>query len=160
MGDNNVERSLKLVKNVPLFNWLSEPELALLLSYLEAHLECFPKGEYINTAGSRVSNAEIGCLISGRIQHVKYGARGNRSILDILTPGCLMGCGHALTTRRPHHTTNMLAVEECLIIYFSHQKLELYDPSVSPLIQRLERKIIQILAERNSKLMQTILYRW
>lgn len=145
---------IKLVKNLPLFNWLPDAELGLLLTYLDTHLERFPKGEYINTLGSRITEAEIGCLISGRVQHIKYDIRGNRSILDILTPGCLMGCSHALLSRHSYHTTNMVAAEESLILFFSYQKLEVYEPSVSPLIQMLEKRIMQILAERNSKLMQ------
>ena len=62
-----------------LFSGISDEELAVMLSCLEARIDTFPKGAHLLRAGDTVE--EVGLVLAGSALVVQEDIWGNRSIL-------------------------------------------------------------------------------
>ena len=68
-----------------LFSGISDDELAVMLSCLEARIDTFPKGARLLRAGDTVE--EVGLVLAGSALVVQEDIWGNRSILSKIGPG-------------------------------------------------------------------------
>ena len=63
-----------------LFSGISDDELAVMLSYLGARIDTFPKGSRLLRAGEQVE--EVGLVLAGSTLIVQEDIWGNRNILS------------------------------------------------------------------------------
>ena len=68
-----------------LFSGISDDELAVMLSYLGARIDTFPKGSRLLRAGEQVE--EVGLVLAGSTLIVQEDIWGNRNILSKTGPG-------------------------------------------------------------------------
>ena len=68
-----------------LFSGVSDDELAVMLSYLGARIDTFPKGSRLLRAGEQVE--EVGLVLAGSTLIVQEDIWGNRNILSKTGPG-------------------------------------------------------------------------
>ena len=68
-----------------LFSGISDDELAVMLSYLGARIDTFPKGSRLLRAGEPVE--EVGLVLAGSTLIVQEDIWGNRNILSKTGPG-------------------------------------------------------------------------
>lgn len=115
------EQALSLYADViaaqPLFEGFEATEVSDLLKRCAASIVVTPDGHPLNSIDEAVGKPpRLGCLLMGSAQHVKYDVRGNRSILESIHPGSLLGTVH-LFTKQVRHMTTMLAAGECVCLY-------------------------------------------
>lgn len=84
-----MKNHLPLLKNIPLFEEISEEDLNFLLQCLDSSVKSYPKDSILYLAGSKVT--QVGILLSGELQVIREDIAGNRTILTELTPGDLFG---------------------------------------------------------------------
>lgn len=88
-----MELNYSVLKNIPLFNGISEDELDTMLDCLGAKMKEFDKNQIIFWEGEE--SEYIGILLSGKVLVTKEDFDGNRSILSSVNSGELFGESYA-----------------------------------------------------------------
>ena len=133
----------------PLFSGISDEELAVMLSCLEARIDTFPKGARLLRAGDTVE--EVGLVLAGSALVVQEDIWGNRSILSKIGPGQTFAEVFACA---PGAVLNVsVEAESAVTVMFLHIKRVLsMCPSACSHHNRIIRNLLSELAEKNLRL--------
>lgn len=85
------EKEKGRLRSCPLFQNLSESELAGALSFFQAEKTEFRKGEYIKKPGTDDVLPFFGFVLSGAVQVYTYDREGNRMVMASVGPGNTFG---------------------------------------------------------------------
>lgn len=80
---------LSVLKKTQLFSGVNDDEIEAMLSCLQAEFQTYKKGEYIIRQGEPITRIMILLRGKSNIQHDDYW--GNRSIVNVITPGEMFG---------------------------------------------------------------------
>ena len=132
-----------------LFSGISDDELAVMLSCLEARIDTFPKGSRLLRAGEPVE--EVGLVLAGSALIVQEDIWGNRSILSKTGPGQTFAEVFACA---PGAVLNVsVEAESAVTVMFLHIKRVLSTcPSACSHHNRIIRNLLSELAEKNLRL--------
>ncbi len=84
-----MKKNIAILMKTPLFQYISENDLELLLPCLSAREKFCDKGEIVFMAGEKVFY--VGVILSGLIHVIKEDVLGRRTILGEFGPGDLFG---------------------------------------------------------------------
>ena len=133
----------------PLFSGISDEELAVMLSCLEARIDTFPKGAHLLRAGDTVE--EVGLVLAGSALVVQEDIWGNRSILSKTGPGQTFAEVFACA---PGAVLNVsVEAESAVTVMFLHIRRVLnVCPSACSHHSQIIRNLLGELAEKNLRL--------
>ena len=150
------EPHLDSLSTQPLFHGFTKELLQELLQNLHGKIVLFQPEEPINLATESARNPScLGLLLTGRAFHTKHDLCGNRSIIDYVLPGHLMGCVHVFGGIE-HHGTTLIAEQPCTFLY-----LVVPDDGFKSCVSmrgwpQLTWNIIGILSKRNLRLYRKV----
>ena len=132
-----------------LFSGISDDELAVMLSYLGARIDTFPKGSRLLRAGEQVE--EVGLVLAGSTLIVQEDIWGNRNILSKTGPGQTFAEVFACA---PGAVLNVsVEAESAVTVMFLHIRRVLsVCPSACSHHSRIIRNLLDELAEKNLRL--------
>ena len=132
-----------------LFSGISDDELAVMLSYLGARIDTFPKGSRLLRAGEAVE--EVGLVLAGSVLIVQEDIWGNRNILSKTGPGQTFAEVFACA---PGAVLNVsVEAESAVTVMFLHIRRVLsVCPSACSHHSRIIRNLLDELAEKNLRL--------
>ena len=132
-----------------LFSGISDEELAVMLSCLEARIDTFPKGAHLLRAGDTVE--EVGLVLAGSALVVQEDIWGNRSILSKTGPGQTFAEVFACA---PGAVLNVsVEAESAVTVMFLHIRRVLnVCPSACSHHSQIIRNLLGELAEKNLRL--------
>lgn len=115
-----MEKYLKLVKAVGLFQGFKEDEIIAMLKCLSPNFTVYSKDEAIALQDDEIFQA--GIIIGGKATVQKEGVHGNLAILDELLPGDIFGKSFigAKTVKMP---ASIWAVAQTTVIFFDYSRL-------------------------------------
>jgi CRP-like cAMP-binding protein len=79
-----MEKIYPVLKNCPLFEGISEPDMSVILDCMSAKIDVFEKNDFIYVVGDPVSS--LGVVLSGGVHIVQEDYWGNRTILTRIDP--------------------------------------------------------------------------
>lgn len=134
-----------LIQN-PLFNGLNENELSQLLKCLNPKLKNYQKNETI--IKNNDSLHEIGILISGEANIVKYDYWGNSSIITHLYSGEVFGEAYACIPEN-EVDINVIATENCQILFLDIFKISTACPCACSFHHLIIKNLLAMIAKKN-----------
>lgn len=143
------ERIFPVLHTAALFSGISDDELAVMLSYLGARIDTFPKGSRLLRAGEQVE--EVGLVLAGSTLIVQEDIWGNRNILSKTGPGQTFAEVFACA---PGAVLNVsVEAESAVTVMFLHIRRVLsVCPSACSHHSRIIRNLLDELAEKNLRL--------
>ena len=129
-----------------LFSGISDDELAVMLSYLGARIDTFPKGSRLLRAGEPVE--EVGLVLAGSTLIVQEDIWGNRNILSRTAPGQTYAAAFACA---PNSVSNVSVVTETptTVLFLNVKRLLTVCPSACAHHSRIIRNLLSDLAGKN-----------
>ena len=129
-----------------LFSGISDDELAVMLSYLGARIDTFPKGSRLLRAGEQVE--EVGLVLAGSTLIVQEDIWGNRNILSRTAPGQTYAAAFACA---PNSVSNVSVVTETptTVLFLNVKRLLTVCPSACAHHSRIIRNLLSDLAGKN-----------
>ena len=129
-----------------LFSGISDDELAVMLSYLGARIDTFPKGSRLLRAGEPVE--EVGLVLAGSTLIVQEDIWGNRNILSRTAPGQTYAAAFACA---PNSVSNVSVVTETptAVLFLNVKRLLTVCPSACAHHSRIIRNLLSDLAGKN-----------
>lgn len=144
-----MEKISSMLKDVPLFMQIPQTELAHLLESLTITTKAYQKGESILVEGASVHTLNL--VLSGEVIIQQEDIFGNTTIISKVGEKDLFAesyvCGNP--TQLP---VSVIAAEVTQILLIDYQKILLAHDTRSN--AQLIKNILQIIAEKNSKLVQ------
>ena len=132
--------------DLPLFQVLSREEAALLIRAQDGERLSVPQGAVVTEAAAD----RYFLLVSGMVQLVRYGVRGERYMIDYTLPGGLIGYADLFMDRRIRCGFSIAGRSSELLRLSARQSPDAPDE----LWAKLERGLQRIVAEKSARLMQ------
>ena len=129
-----------------LFSGISDDELAVMLSYLGARIDTFPKGSRLLRAGEQVE--EVGLVLAGSTLIVQEDIWGNRNILSKAGPGQTFAAAFACA---PGSRLNVSVVAEAPVtaMFLNVKRILTVCPSACTHHSQIIRNLLGELAGKN-----------
>ena len=129
-----------------LFSGISDDELAVMLSYLGARIDTFPKGSRLLRAGEAVE--EVGLVLAGSALIMQEDIWGNRNILSKAGPGQTFAAAFACA---PGSRLNVSVVAETPVtaMFLNVKRILTVCPSACTHHSRIIRNLLGELAGKN-----------
>lgn len=142
------------VEQSRLFEGFTPEEILELLGDLGCHVIGFRKGECISAVIRSYHAQPLVYLLSGRAMFTKCDPHGNQSILDFISPGCLLGC-FGIPAGSGIPGIDLVATSPSQALCLNTERLWAPDSTVPlPLLARLNRNIVELLAQCNQRLLE------
>jgi len=139
------EEWLEIVAQCPLFQGISPPEAAQLMTGLQPVISRFAKNEFLTLAGEPFTG--IGILVAGAASVTKENADGERTILALLEPGDLFG-EMAAYSRKGVWPATIVALRDCQAVFLPPERIVSLDPAAGPARIRLITNLLRIISEK------------
>ena len=139
----------------PLFQNILPEDIPVMLKRLHAYTKSYQKEEYIRHAGDPADF--IGIVESGSIHVLQDDYYGNRNITASISEGSLFGEAF-VCAGIPHLPVDIVAAEDCTIIFFKGKKLLNTCDNGCKFHHTLIRNLLGIVAQNNMYLNQKIKY--
>ncbi len=148
-----IEQYTQILENNLLFQGIGTGELDSMLRCLDVRTARYPKDSAIFLAGS--PPRWMGMVLKGAVQVVRDDIFGNRSMLAKLPPGDLFGEAFACAESEAL-PISVLAVTDCDVLLMDYRRVITTCSSSCVFHNRLIENMMQILAQKNLTLNQTI----
>lgn len=148
-----ISQTFPILKNVPLFNGISENDLYAMLDCLNARIVQYEKNNIIFLAGDPVSR--VGIVCSGGVQLVREDMLENRAIMASLSAGDIFGETFACA-RIERLPVSVVATSDCEILLIDYRRIVTTCPSTCVFHGKLVENMLEILADKNLMLNQKI----
>ena len=137
---------IETLKNVKLFDAISEPDIGFMLSCLEAKVVHYEKNAYVLLAGNKPEH--IGILLKGSAHVVKEGMSGERVIITTLSKGgyfaealCCAGVKES--------PVSVVATEDTVILMVAYGRVLHSCPNSCTFHTQLIRNMLFLLSHKN-----------
>lgn len=141
-----MKQDFKNLKEIPLFQGISDENLSAMLSCMSAVKKKYAKNQVILTAGA--PSIEVGIVLSGSIHVVKEDFRGNPAILAEIGPGHLFGETYSFARTQKLPVT-ILSAAESEVLFIDYRRIVSTCTSSCPFHTRVIENLLQILAGKN-----------
>ena len=115
-----MKKYLPVMKKTKLFTGVSESEILSMLSCLGARCQDYKKGEYVLSQGQSLK--EIIVLAEGNLHIQKDDYWGNRSILNQVFPGDMLGEAY-VGAEEGCVLNDVIAVEDSTVLFFDVKRI-------------------------------------
>ena len=141
-----MQEYFSVIRSSPLFSGISGPELAAMLTCLDARQEKYPKDAFLLRAGDTAES--IGLVLSGSILMIQENIWGNRNILSKAGPGQTFATAYACA---PGSVLNVsvLAETPVTVMFLNIKRVLNVCPSACAHHSRIIRNLLGELAEKN-----------
>lgn len=139
----------------PLFEGMSDADVAAVLTCLGSRKQTFPKGDFIFLAGQ--SAPAVGILTAGKAQVIRENRQGDAMIVGTLEAGDIFGETYACM-KLPAMPVSVAALTKCEVLLLDVGRLVHTCPSACAFHQRLIANLLRILAQKNMRLNQKMSY--
>ena len=133
----------------PIFRGLTEEEIKTVLPCLKATYRSFVKDEFIYRAGDQIRS--IGVLLSGKVSIENDDLWGNKTILNMITPGNIFAETYACIPSS-QLMVNVVAVEKSDVLYLDTSHLLETCSNNCSFHNKLIRNLLSISAQKNLNL--------
>lgn len=145
------DRSVAVLKKSRLFVGMEADEIKAMMDCLSARLARFEKGEYLIREGDDVDS--LGVVLRGSVIAFTEDYWGNRNILSSMGASDMFAEAFACTTGVPARV-NVMANEDCEVMYLNAQRIITTCSSACAFHTRLVRNLLTVLASKNVELTQ------
>ena len=144
-----MEEYFSVIRSSPLFSGISEPELAAMLTCLDARQENYPKDAFLLRAGDTAES--IGLVLAGSVLVVQEDIWGNRNILSKAGAGQIVAAAYACA---PGARLNVSVVAETpvRVLLLDVRRVLTVCSSACAHHSRIIRNLLGALAEKNLRL--------
>ena len=141
-----IEHYLDIISNTPLFTNVNTKDTNSLLKCMNAHIETFPKGDFIFFAGDEPGG--IGIMLEGKASIIKEDVFGNRTIVSKIEPGDIFGevFACALVDELP---VTVEAETDAKVLLMDYKKIITTCSSSCEFHNALITNMLRILAQKN-----------
>lgn len=144
-----MENYISVLKNTKLFSGAGENEISTMLSCLGAKLNRYKKGEYVFRAGEYVHNITV--LVEGSLHIQKDDYWGNRTIINIITPGEMFGEAY-VSPDSGALLNDVIAIEDGAVMFFDVQQILTMCPSACKFHTLALKNLFFAISEKNRRL--------
>lgn len=146
-----MKKYFEILKNIPLFQGISEAELVPLLACLSAKLTHFEKNEIVFMSGDSLHH--FGIVLSGQVQIYQEDYYGNKNILSHVGAGHLFGESFACANVASL-PVSVLTVTDSDLLFIDCARLAVPCTHACAFHSRLIQNLLSIMAMNNIFLMQ------
>ncbi len=144
---------IDVLKRTKLFSGVSEEEILLMSSCLDAKLKEYKKGEYVFRQGQHIS--QITVLLKGNLHIQKDDYWGNRSIVNNISVGEIFGEAY-IAPESGALLNDVVAVEDSSVAFFDVKKIITACPSACRFHSMVAQNLFFAISEKNKRLVQKI----
>ncbi len=137
---------LEILKQVKLFDSITEQELGPMLDCLGSKIKIFQKGDYILSAGDEVNS--IGIVISGQVEIVKEDIMGRRTLISSLGQTDIFGEAMACAGIKKS-PTSVLAGSRTAICFTDYSRVVTSCTSSCGFHSLLIQNMLKLMAHKN-----------
>ncbi len=141
--------NIHFLSSTPLFKGLTETEIKTILPCILAEETNYRKGEFLYKMGDQISS--IGILVSGKISIENDDLWGNKTILNMLTPGNVFAETYACIPGE-QLMVNIVAIEDSRVLYLDVFRLFSTCSNSCSHHNKLIRNLLTISAQKNLNL--------
>ena len=144
-----MQEYFSVIRSSPLFSGISGPELAAMLTCLDARQENYPKDAFLLRAGDTAES--IGLVLSGSVLVVQEDVWGNRKILSRAGGGQSFAAAYACA---PGARLNVSVVAEtaAVVLFLNVKRVLTVCSSACAHHSRIIRNLLGELANKNLRL--------
>lgn len=124
-------------------------KISTMLSCLGAKLNRYKKGEYVFRAGEYVHNITV--LVEGSLHIQKDDYWGNRTIINIITPGEMFGEAY-VSPDSGALLNDVIAIEDSAVMFFDVQQILTMCPSACKFHTLALKNLFFAISEKNRRL--------
>lgn len=144
---------IDVLKRTKLFSGVSEEEILLMSSCLDAKLKEYKKGEYVFRQGQHIS--QITVLLKGGLHIQKDDYWGNRTIVNNISVGEIFGEAY-IAPESGALLNDVVAVEDSSVAFFDVKKIITACPSACRFHSMVAQNLFFAISEKNKRLVQKI----
>lgn len=148
-----MEKYLDLLKTVPLFENISDSDIATLLNCLGASVKHYKKDGYIRNAGDPADF--IGIVLEGNIQILQDHYDGRRNIIAAFRSGQMFAeafaCAEIMAL-----PADILAAADCTILFVNQKRILNQCGNVCSFHSHLIQNLLKIVSQKNLLLNQKL----
>lgn len=148
-----MEDYIRILKRTKLFAGIAENEINLMLSYLDAHMREYRKGEYVFRQGEHIST--ITMLVDGELHIQQDDYWGNRSIISHITAGEMFGEAY-IAPESGALLNDVVAVEDSTVIFLDAKKIMTVCSSACRFHSIVVQNLFFAISEKNRKLVMKL----
>lgn len=146
---------LSVLKKTQLFSGVNDDEIETMLSCLQAEFKTYKKGEYIIRQGEPITSIMILLRGKSNIQHDDYW--GNRSIVNVITPGEMFGESY-IAPDSSALLNDVFSVEDTEVVFIDPKRIITVCSSSCKFHSKIVQNMFFAISEKNRKLVQKIGY--
>lgn len=136
-----------------LFAGVSEEEIGMMLSCLNAKLRTYKKGEYVLRQGEHLDNITV--LVEGSIHIQRDDYWGKRSIINVIDVGEMFGEAY-VSPESGVLLNDVIAVEDSTVLFFDVKRTLTTCPSACRFHSMVVQNLFFAISEKNRKLVQKL----
>ncbi len=136
-----------------LFAGVSEEEIGMMLSCLNAKLRTYKKGEYVLRQGEHLDNITV--LVEGSIHIQRDDYWGKRSIINVIDVGEMFGEAY-VSPESGALLNDVIAVEDSTVLFFDVKRTLTTCPSACRFHSMVVQNLFFAISEKNRKLVQKL----
>lgn len=148
-----MEDYIRILKRTKLFAGIAENEINLMLSYLDAHMREYRKGQYVFRQGEHIST--ITMLVDGELHIQQDDYWGNRSIISHITAGEMFGEAY-IAPESGALLNDVVAVEDSTVIFLDAKKIMTVCSSACRFHSIVVQNLFFAISEKNRKLVMKL----
>lgn len=142
---------IAFLSKTSLFKGISEQEIKTILPCLLSEEKTYSKGTFIHRMGDQIQS--MGILLSGKISIENDDLWGNKTILNMITPGNVFAETYACIPGE-QLMVNIVAIEKSKILYLNMVHLLCTCSNSCEFHSKLIRNLLTICAQKNLSLSQ------
>lgn len=150
-----MKKYIPVLNKTQLFSGISDKEIEIMLTCLNAKLYTYKKGEYVFRQGKHINCITV--LVEGKLHIQQDDYWGNRSIINMISIGEMFGEAYISSDSGPL-LNDVLAVENSTIIFFDVKKIITTCSSTCKFHSKVIQNLFFSISEKNRKLIQKIGY--
>lgn len=142
-----------ILKRTKLFAGVSDEEIGLMLTCLNAHLKEYKKGEYVFRQGEHIRYITI--LTDGELHIQRDDYWGNRAILNRIMVGEMFGEAY-MAPESTALLNDVIAIKDSTVIFFDIGKIITVCSSACRFHSKVVQNLFYAISEKNRKLVQKL----
>ena len=148
-----MKKFIPILKRTQLFAGVSEDEIALMLSCLDAKMHTYKKGEYVFHQGEHLNHITV--LAEGELHIQRDDYWGNRTIVNRIAVGEMFGEAY-IAPESGALINDVVAIEDSAVIFFDVRRIITVCSSACRFHSIVVQNLFFAISEKNKKLLQKL----
>jgi len=148
-----MQEYLPILQNTKLFSGVKTADLVAILDCLQASKQNYSKDSYIFREGEQLRHITI--LVRGCVHIQRDDYWGNRSIINVITPGEMFGEAY-IGPESGTILNDVIAVEDSTVMFFDFEKLLTTCSTACRFHKQVIQNLFYAVSEKNRRLVQKL----